>query len=104
MGPTVYVRSDLDPRYYPAIARDSAEYAKLYALRGGCERSNSTKKVTHHLENRPCRSATHFLMRLCLISIVEHAKAWLADDRKAWGDDWEVLSDIARINAAVAPK
>jgi len=104
MGPTVYVRSDSDPRYYPKIARDSEEYKTLYALRSGCERSNSTKKVTHHLQTRPCRSDTHYLMRLYLISIVEHAKAWLAEDRKAWGDGWEVLSDIERINAAVAPK
>lgn len=104
MGPTVYVRSDSDPRHYPAIARDSQEYNKLYALRGGCERSNSTKKVTHKLETRPCRSATHYLVRLYLISIAEHARAWLAEDRKAWGDDWEILSDIERINAAVAPK
>ncbi len=104
MGPTVYVRSDSDPRFYPAIARDSAEYKKLYNLRGSCERSNSTKKVTHKLETRPCRSDTHFLVRLYLVSILEHAKAWLADDRNAWGDDWEVLSDIERINATVAPR
>jgi hypothetical protein len=104
MGPTVYVRSDSDPRFYPKIARDSAEYKALFAQRTGCERSNSTKKVTNHLENRPCRSATHYLMRLYLISIVEHAKAWVAEDRAAWGDDWEILSNIERINAAVAPR
>ena len=104
MGPTVYVRSDTDPRHYPKIARDSEDYKKLYNLRSGCERSNSTKKVTHKLETRPCRSATHYLLRLYLISIAEHAKAWLAEDRKAWGDDWQVLSDIERINAAVAAR
>lgn len=102
MGPTVYVRSDSDPRFYPKIGRDSAEYKELFALRSGCERSNSTKKVVHHLENRPCRSATHYLMRLYLISVVEHAKAWLAEDRKQWGDDWKILSDIKRINATAA--
>jgi hypothetical protein len=66
-------------------------------LRSGCERSNSTKKVVHHLGYRPCRSATHFLVRLSLVSIVEHAKAWLSDDRKALGEDWRVLSDLAKI-------
>jgi hypothetical protein len=90
MGPTVYTRADADPRYYPPIRRASAECKRLYAQRSGCERSNATKKVTHHLEARPCRSQTHYLMRLYLISIVEHAKAWLAEDRKAWGDDWRV--------------
>jgi hypothetical protein len=104
MGPTVYVRADSDPRHYPKIARESEEYRKLYNLRGCCERSNSTKKVAHKLDTRPCRSDTHFLVRLYLISIVEHAKAWLAEDRKAWGHDWQILGDIDRINAAVALK
>jgi hypothetical protein len=51
-------------------------------LRTGCERSNSAKKEVYGLGNRPCRSAAHFLVRLYLVSIVEHAKAWLAEDRK----------------------
>lgn len=94
MGPVVYVRSDQDPRYYPEIARDSAQYKEIYNLRSGCERSNSAKKVTYKLAQRPCRSATHYLLRLYLISIVEHAKAWLAEDRKIVGLDWRKLIDI----------
>lgn len=94
MGPVVYVRSDQDPRYYPDIARDSSEYKQIYNLRSGCERSNSAKKVTYKLAQRPCRSATHYLLRLYLISIIEHAKAWLAQDKKLVGDDWRKLINM----------
>lgn len=87
MGPIVYVRSDQDPRYYPPIPRDSPRFKEIMNLRSGCERSNAMKKTVHHLGSRPCRSATHFLFRLHLVSIVEHAKAWLAEDRKLVGDD-----------------
>jgi hypothetical protein len=87
MGPTVYVRSDQDPRFYPPIPRDSARFKQILNLRSGCERSNSIKKVVHKLGDRPCRSATHFLFRLYLVSILEHAKAWLAEDRKLLGDN-----------------
>jgi hypothetical protein len=68
---------------------------EIMNLRSGCERSNATKKVVHHLGERPCRSATHFLFRLYLVSIIEHTKAWLADDRKRLGDDWNKLCEHA---------
>ncbi len=91
MGPIVYVRSDQDPRYYPPIPRDSARFKEIMNLRSGCERSNAMKKTVHQLGDRPCRSATHFLFRLYLVSIVEHTKAWVAEDRKLVGDDWAKL-------------
>lgn len=97
MGPIVYIRSDSDPRLYPQIARDSARFKALMKLRSGCERSNAVKKVTHKLGRRPCRSATHYLVRLYLVSILEHAKAWVAEDRKLLGDNWRVLSDPEKI-------
>jgi|GEM_PF-1367842 len=97
MGPSVYVRSDADPRLYLEIARSSPQYIEIMNLRSGCERSNSAKKIVHHLGDRVCRSATHFLVRLYLVSIIEHAKAWLADDRQALGDDWRPLSDPEQI-------
>jgi len=97
MGPLVFVRADSDPRFYPQIARDSQLFKEIMHLRSGCERSNATKKIVHHLGHRPCRSAAHFLVRLYLISIIEHAKAWLAEDRKALGEDWRSLSDLATI-------
>jgi hypothetical protein len=87
MGPVVYVKTTGDPRLYPPITRASPEYKKLMNLRSGCERSNSMKKNTYGLGKRPCRSDTHFLVRLYLVSIIQHAKAWLAEDRKKMGDD-----------------
>ncbi len=95
MGPTVYVRSDQDPRYYPPIPRDSPRFKQIMNLRSGCERSNAIKKTVHHLGDRPCRSDTHFLFRLYLVSIIEHAKAWVAEDRKLVGDDLLKLCDLA---------
>jgi len=87
MGPVVYVRTSADPRLYPPIPRASQAFKTLMARRTGCERSNSLKKVTYRLGERPCRSATHFLVRLYLVSLLEHAQVWLAEDRKRWGDD-----------------
>ena len=79
-----------------ANIRTARRYFKeIMNLRSGCERSNSTKKVVHRLGQRPCRSATHFLFRLYLVSVIEHAKAWLAEDRKLVGDDWRKLCDLA---------
>ncbi len=87
MGPVVYVKTNDDPRLYPPIPRGSPRYKKLMNLRSGCERSNSAKKETYRLNERPSRSAAHFLVRLYLVSIIEHAKAWLAEDRKKLGDN-----------------
>lgn len=95
MGPIVYIRSDQDPRFYPPIPRDSARFKQIMNPRSGCERSNSTKKTVHHPGDRPCRSATHYLFRLHLVSIVEHAKAWVAEDRKLVGDDLVKLCELA---------
>jgi hypothetical protein len=93
MGPVVYVRTDQDPRYYPPIPRDTPRFKAIMNLRSGCERSNGMKKEVHHLGEKPCRSATHLLVRLYLVSIVEHVKAWLTEDRKQLGDDWHALCD-----------
>jgi hypothetical protein len=97
MGPVVYVRSDSDPRLYPEIARSSPGHRKMMNLRSGCERSNSVKKVVHRLGERVCRSATQMLVRLYLVSIIEHAKAWLAEDRKLVGEDYLALADPEKI-------
>jgi hypothetical protein len=82
MGPVVSGRTSDDPRLYPPLPRDSATLKELMARRTGCERSNSFKKVASRLGERPCRSATQFLIRLYLVSLLEHACAWLAEDRK----------------------
>ena len=52
--------------------------------------SLSQKKETYRLGERPCRSAIHFLVRLYLVSIIEHAKAWLAEEKKKMDDDDEI--------------
>ena len=87
MGPVVYVKTDSDPRLYPKIPRSSPQFKKLMNLRSGCERSNSLKKTTYKLGNRVARSATHYLVRLYIVSIVEHAKVWAASAIEAIGDD-----------------
>lgn len=86
MGPVVYVRTTEDPHLYPPIPRDSATFKALMAQRTGCERSNAFKKVASRLGERPCRSATPFLVRLYLVSLLEHACAWLTEDRKQLGE------------------
>ena len=97
MGPVVYIRTTEDPRLYPPIPRDSAPFKQLMAARTGCERSNSFKKVASRLGERPCRSAPQFLVRLYLISLLEHAHAWLAEDRKQRD---EHINDRARLRGA----
>jgi len=87
MGPVVYVKSTDDPRLYPPLPRNSPKFHELMDKRSCCERSNSTKKVTYHLGERPCRSDTHYLVRLYLVSIIEHARTWLAEGKKLVGDD-----------------
>ncbi len=101
MGPIVTVSPKDDPRLYPLIARGSEKYLQIMNQRSSCERSNSTKKVTYKLGHRPCRSATHYLFRLSMISIIEHAKAWLAEDRKVLGTNWRDLTDLHKL-AAIA--
>jgi hypothetical protein len=98
MSPVVYVKATADPRLYPPIPRGSPRYKKLMKLRTGCERSNSMKKEVYSLGDRPCRSAVHFLIRLYLVSIIEHAKAWLAEDRKHLDTD----DPVALMNARAA--
>jgi hypothetical protein len=87
MGPIVYVRTEDDPRLYPTIRRDSEKFAFLFKKRSCCERSNSQKKETYRLSERPCRNSVHFLVRLYLVSIIEHAKAWFHDLKKQCEDD-----------------
>ena len=56
MGPIVYVRTQDDPRLYPPLPRESEKFKRLMKLRSGCERSNSQKKETYRLKERPSRS------------------------------------------------
>jgi hypothetical protein len=91
MGPVVSVRTVDAPRLSPPIPRDSATCKQRMAQRTGGERSNSYKQGTSRLGERPCRSAAQFLSRLSLVRRLEHACAWLAEDRKQGdneADNW----------------
>ncbi len=97
MGPIVYVNTKDNPRLYPKISRKSKQFKKLMNLRSGCERSNSVKKVTYKLGRRVCRNATHFLVRLYLVSIVEHAGVWLSNELQKVGDNTKkLIKDIRK--------
>ena len=61
------------------------------AQRSGGERSNSYKKVPSRLGERPCRSATQFLIRLSLVSLLEYACAWLAEDRQPGDEETHIV-------------
>jgi hypothetical protein len=74
MGPIVYISSKDNPRLYPQITRDSDRYKELYNDRGVTERSNSFKKIVYPLDKAKCKSRAHRLIRLFLISIIEHRK------------------------------
>lgn len=87
MSPVVYVKTTDDPRLYPPLPRSSDQFKTLMKLRSGTERSNAHKKETYKLGKRVARNATHFLIRATLISIIEHAKAWLAEDKNKLGDE-----------------
>ena len=109
MGPIVYVNTKDNPRLYPKISRKSKQFKKLMNLRSGCERSNSVKKVTYKLGRRVCRNATHFLLKLYLVSIVEHACVWLSDELQKFGDNTkklikDILSSVVARNSMNPPQ
>jgi len=75
-GPAVNVKTDQNPRLCPPIPRNSSRYEELYKLRSGTERSNSVKKEIFKLEAARHRRASFWLIRLHLIAVLQHAKAW----------------------------
>lgn len=79
-GPTTVVAVDDNPRLFPAIPRHTATYERLYNLRSGTERSNAVKKETFGLEAARHRRGSFWLTRLHLIAILQHAKAWVAQE------------------------
>lgn len=79
-GPTKTVAVRDNPRLFPAVPRNSARYARLYTLRSGTERSNAVKKTVFGLERARHRRASFWLIRLHLISILQHARAWVASE------------------------
>ncbi len=85
-GPVVTVSVAKNPRLYPPIDRKSVRFKQLMALRSGCERSNAQKKQTYKLGRRVCRNATHYLVRLYLVSLIEHATVWAKQGVTALGE------------------
>jgi hypothetical protein len=94
MAPVVYTRTKDNPRLYPKIKRGTSKYKKLYNKRSACERSNSQKKELYRLGERPCRSKAHFIVRLYLVSVIEHAKAWLSEIKKITDDPLAIIEAI----------
>jgi hypothetical protein len=79
LAPTVSVSVSLNPRLCPPIPRNSARYTQLYNLRSGSERSNSVKKELFDLEAAHHRRSSFWLIRLHLIAILQHVRAWVAE-------------------------
>lgn len=78
-GPSVAVDVASNPRLCPPIPRNSPRFEELKNLRTGCERSNSVKKQTFKLEEARHRRASFWLVRLHLIAVLQHARAWVGD-------------------------
>ncbi|MEW6558424.1 MAG: hypothetical protein AB1349_13925 [Elusimicrobiota bacterium] len=82
LSPTVHVSIKSNLRIFPVIPRDSKRYKELYKERTATERSNSAKKFAYPLERALCKSRAHRIIRLYLISIIEHKKAIYKEETK----------------------
>jgi hypothetical protein len=79
LGPSLHLKTDDAPRLFPEISRNSAGFAKLYATRTTCERSNSTKKETYNLLDCHHRRKSFWLIRLYQMALLQHATAWISE-------------------------
>jgi hypothetical protein len=82
LGPLVSISANENPRLFPLIGRGSGQYRKLMNLRSGVERSNAMKKTVYKLQESQFKRSSRFLIKLYLISMIEHATAWLGEDKK----------------------
>jgi len=80
-GPTVSLSVPQNPRLCPPVPRNTERFVQLYSLRSGSERSNSVKKQAFKLEAACHRRASFWLIRLHLIGILQHARAWAAEEK-----------------------
>lgn len=95
MGPVTYIYENENLRLFPEIRRQSDEYKKLMALRTGCERSNAMKKNVYKLEQTGFKRPSRFLIKLYLISMIEHATAWLIENKKKkYQNEKEILYSL----------
>jgi hypothetical protein len=71
LAPLVYIKSETDRRLYPPLQRESKKFKALMKQRTATERCNYLND-TYHLD-RSCRNVDYGLIRLTLVSIIEHA-------------------------------
>ena len=78
-APSVTLRIRDNPRLCPPVPRNSPLFQELMNLRSGCERSNSVKKCPFELEKAHHRRASFWLIRLHLMAVLQHARAWVQE-------------------------
>ena len=99
VGPTVTIKTELNPRLCPPVPRNQLLYRKLMNLRSGCERSFSVKKERFKLVQARHRRRSFWMIRSLLIAMLQHASAWVAkEDAKGFVD--HLLGRKALMNAA----
>jgi len=79
MAPVVNLSVEQNPRLCPPVPRNSSRFQDLYRLRSTCERSFSVKKEHFELERARHRRRSFWLIRLYLMAILQHVRAWVAD-------------------------
>ena len=80
MAPVVNLSVRQNPRLCPPVPRNTPRHKQLYTLRSGCERSFSVKKAAFNLEGARHRRKSFWLIRLNLMAVLQHARAWVADE------------------------
>lgn len=88
-GPTCAIKTDDNPRLFPPIPRNAKRHSQLYDLRTGTERSNSVKKQAFRLERARHRRSSFWSIRLHLMALLQHARAWVAGL-----DAWSLLDEL----------
>ena len=79
-APVVNLSIDQNPRLCPPVPRNSPRHQQLYNQRTGCERSYSVKKEFFNLEGAKHRRKSFWLIRTYLLAVLQHARAWVADE------------------------
>jgi len=95
VAPVISIYSKDNPRLFPDIPRSLKKFKKLYKFRTGTERSNSVKKDAYPIERARIKSRAHRLIRLYIISIIEHRKAIYKEETRGLSREQilEILKD-----------
>lgn len=96
-GPLVHLNTKDNPRLFPEIHRNSRTYKDLYALRTGCERSNSRKKQAYRLDGCRHRRSSYWHIRIGLAALLQHGAAWVSGE-----DAQQFLDGLLREASPVA--